>query len=93
MKNNKRRGSQKADDQNKIINQENKMKDEASQAREKFLEEVQKLGFPVCIQGRKALELRCQHMDSWPSRSKGKKRIRKTENDTDGALSGVPDKN
>lgn len=93
MKNSKRRGPRKPDDKNKNINQEDKIKAEAKHAREKFLEDVQTLGFPVCIQGRKALEQRCQHMDSWPSRSKEKKRNRKTENGKRDELPDVPDEN
>ena len=41
------------------------MKDEATQAREKFLENIQNLGFPVNIQGNKALEQRQQNEDGW----------------------------
>jgi hypothetical protein len=37
---------------------EEKMKEEVTLAREIFLEDVQKLGFPVNIQGWKALEQR-----------------------------------
>ena len=48
--------------------QDAKMKDEVTQAREKFLEDMQKLGFPINIQGRKALEQRRQNESSWPSK-------------------------
>jgi hypothetical protein len=48
------------------------MVDESTQAREKFLEEVQKLGFPVNIQGRKALEQRQQDEGAWESKPKQK---------------------
>ena len=47
------------------------MKDEATQAREKFLEDVQKLGFPVNIQGREALEQRQQNDGGWAPTKKG----------------------
>jgi len=60
------------DDPNRNIDQEDKMMDEVTQAREKFLEDVQKLGFPVCIQGRKALEQRQQDDGNWTSRLKHK---------------------
>lgn len=46
------------------------MKDEATQAREKFLEDVQKLGFPVNIQGKKELEQRQQNEDGWATKTK-----------------------
>ena len=49
--------------------QDAKVKDEVKQAREKFLEEMQKLGFPVNIQGRKALEQRRRNEGGWSSGS------------------------
>ena len=46
------------------------MKDEVTKAREKFLQDVQKLGFSVNIQEAKALEQRQQDDAGWPSKQK-----------------------
>ena len=46
------------------------MKDEVTKAREKFIEDMQKMGFPVKIQGGKALIQRQQDEGGWPSKQK-----------------------
>ena len=46
------------------------MKDEVTKAREKFLQDVQKLGFSINIQGAKALGQRQQDDAGWPSAQK-----------------------
>ena len=64
--------------------QDAKMKDEVTHAREKFLEDMQKLGFPVNIQGRKALEQRRRNEGGWPSGSEEQDKPMKTDKtDTD----------
>ena len=59
--------------------QDGKVKDEVTKAREKFLEEMQKLGFPVNIQGRKALEQRRRNEWGWPSGSEEQDKPMKAE--------------
>ena len=59
--------------------QDAKVKDEVMQAREKFLEDIQKLGFPVNIQGKKALEQRRHNEGSWASKPKEQNKSIKTD--------------
>ena len=70
MKDTTKRDTLKPDNPLKDVNQDAKVKDEVTQAREKFLEDMQKLGFPVNIQGKRALEQRRQNEGSWASKPK-----------------------
>ena len=46
------------------------MKDDVTKARDKFMEDVQELGFPVNIQGGEALRQRQQDEAGWPAKQK-----------------------
>ena len=52
------------------MSQDDEMKNNVAKAREKFLQDVQKLGFYINTQGSKALEQRQQDEAAWPSKQK-----------------------
>jgi hypothetical protein len=90
MEKNSRRDLKDADESDQNESQENKMTDEATQAREKFLEEVQKLGFPVQVFGRRDWEGRvkdeegegCPRNTKNQDEDKGGKDVKGRQNNT-----------
>ena len=68
-----------------------KVKDEVTQAREKFLDDMQKPGFPINIQGRKALEQRRQNEGSWASKPKEQDKPMKAETHMTDVVTDRPD--